>query len=68
MSNLEAAGRAEQELNVQTVVIKKTSREYSQLKDPLPCPSVVVNGRIIARNNTITYQGLKAAIQGDIVA
>ncbi len=32
------------------------------MKDPLPCPSVVVNGRIIARNNTVTQRTLKAAI------
>ena len=47
-------------------MIKKTSREYGQLKEQLPCPSVVVNGRIIARNDTITYQGLRAAIQGEL--
>ncbi len=36
------------------------------MKEPLPCPSVLVNGRIIARNDMITYQGLRAAIQGEI--
>ena len=54
--NVEAAGLAEKELDAQIVVVKKTSPEYSKEKDPLPCPSVLVNSRIIARNNTITYE------------
>ena len=45
---MEAAGRAEKELGAEIKVIKKTSAEYQKEKDPLPCPSVVVNGRIIA--------------------
>jgi hypothetical protein len=46
-------------------MIKKTSQEYGQMKDPLPCPSVMANGRIIARNETVTQQALKAAILSD---
>jgi hypothetical protein len=65
MSNLEAARWAEKEFGAELVVIKKTSQEYSTIKDPLPCPSVVVNGRIIARNDTITQQAIKAAIMSD---
>jgi hypothetical protein len=65
MSNLEAARWAEKDLGAEIVVIKKTSKEYSQLRDPLPCPSVVVNGRIIVRNNTITQREFKAAIVSD---
>ncbi len=38
------------------------------MKDPLPCPSVLVNDRIIVRNAAISYEGLKAAIEGEIVA
>jgi hypothetical protein len=64
LSNLQAAGQAEKELGALIVVIKKTSEEYSREKDPPPCPSVLVNGRIIAKNDTITYQGLKTAIEG----
>ncbi len=64
---MEAAGRAVKELNVCLEIIKKTSPEYARAKDPLPCPSVLLNGRIIVRNDTITYQGLRAAIKGEIV-
>jgi hypothetical protein len=46
------------------VVIKKTSKEYSQEKDPPPCPSVMVDGRFIAKNETIAYEALKNAIMG----
>jgi hypothetical protein len=65
MSNMEAARGAEKEFGAEIVVIKKTSKEYDQMKDPLPCPSVVLNGRIIARNDTVSQQGLKTAIMSD---
>ncbi len=62
---MDAARRAAREFGAQIVAVKKTSPEYAKEKDPLPCPSVVVNGRIIARNETITYQGLKTAIMSE---
>ncbi len=65
---MEAAGRAAKELDAHVQVIKKTSLEYARAKEQLPCPSVLVNGRIIARNDTITFQGLKAAIEGETTA
>ena len=65
MSNMDAARGAEKEFGVEIVVIKKTSKEYGQMNDPLPCPSVVVNGRIIAKNDTVTPQALKTAIMSD---
>ena len=65
MSNMEAARGAEKEFGAEIVVIKKTSKEYSEMKDPLPCPSVILNGRIIAKNDTVTQQVLKAAIMSD---
>jgi hypothetical protein len=65
MSNMEAARGAEKEFDAEIVVIKKTSKEYGQMKDQLPCPSVVVNGRIIAKNDTVSPQALKAAIMSD---
>jgi hypothetical protein len=67
MLNMETARGVEKEFGAEIVVIKKTSKEYSQIKDPLPCPSVVVNDRIIARNETVTQQALKAAIMGNRV-
>jgi hypothetical protein len=62
---LEAAGRAAKEFGAEIKVIKKTSPEYANEKDPLPCPSVVLNGQVIARNDIITYEALKTAIMGD---
>jgi hypothetical protein len=44
-------------------VIKKTSPEYAAEKDPPPCPSVKVNNTFIAKNDTVTYEALKAAIK-----
>ena len=46
LSNMEAAGRAGKELGAEIIAIKKTSKEYQMERDPLPCPSVMVNGRI----------------------
>lgn len=60
---MEAAGRAEKELGAVIKVIKKTSPEYSAEKDPPPCPSVIVNAIFIAKNDTVTYDALKAAIK-----
>jgi hypothetical protein len=66
MLNMEAAGRAAKELGAEIKVIKKTSPEYAAEKDPPPCPSVMVNGRFIVKNDTITYEMLKEAIQGSV--
>lgn len=63
--NSEAAGRAARELGAQIVVIKKTSLEYAQEKDPPPCPSVKVNGTFIAKNDIVSYEALKDAILSD---
>lgn len=65
MSNMEAAREAEKEFGAEIVVIRKTSKEYGEMKDPLPCPSIVVNDRVIAKNDTVTLQALRAAILSD---
>ncbi|OGW50182.1 MAG: hypothetical protein A2078_07505 [Nitrospirae bacterium GWC2_57_9] len=65
MTIMEAAREAEKEFGAEIIVVKKTSPQYSMEKDPLPCPSVVLNGRIIARNDVVTYQALKAAIMSE---
>ena len=62
MSNMDAARRVENEFSAEIKVIKKTSKEYSTEKNPPPCPSVKVNNRFIAKNDTITYEALKMAI------
>jgi hypothetical protein len=59
---MQSAGRAQEEFGVKIVVIKKTSPEYGMEKDPPPCPSVVVNGRVIAKNDIVTYEAVTAAI------
>lgn len=62
---MEAAGQAEKEFGAEIVVIKKTSKEYSQEKDAPPCPSVAVNNRFIAKNDTVKYEALRTAILSD---
>lgn len=59
---MDTARRAEKELGAEIVVIRKTSKEYGIEKDPPPCPTVLVNGRTIARKDDITYETLKTAI------
>lgn len=63
--NMAAAREAEKEFGAKIVVIKKSSSEYAGEKDPPPCPSVMVNGRFIVRNDIIMYEALKEAIMGD---
>jgi len=53
---------AAEESGAEIKTIKKTSQEYGRIKDPLPCPSVVVNGKIIAGDDTATQQELKKAL------
>ncbi len=65
MTITDAAGRVAKEFSAEVVVIKKTSKEYVQEKDPPPCPSVLVNSRFIAKNNTVTYEALKTSILSD---
>lgn len=65
MSILDAARGAEKELDAEIIIIKKTSTEYRALKDPLLCPSVVVNGRVIAKNDTVSFAALKTALLSD---
>ncbi|MDA8100992.1 MAG: hypothetical protein M0042_15345 [Nitrospiraceae bacterium] len=59
---MQAAGQAEKEFGAEIVIIKKTSPEYAREKDPLPCPSVAVNGKAVARNDVITAEALRDAI------
>jgi hypothetical protein len=41
--------------------VKKTSPEYRPGTDP-PCPSVVVNGRILVQDGTVTFEQLQDAL------
>ena len=49
-------------MGAEVVIIKKPSTEYSLEKDPPPCPSVAVNGRIVARNDIVTIENLKGIL------
>jgi len=62
---MESARWAEKELGAEIRTIKKTSQEYAQEKDPPPCPSIMVNGRFIVKNDIITPDALKDAIKKD---
>ena len=59
---MDAAGRAEKELGAAIQVIKMSSRDYALEDDPPPCPSVMVDGELIAEDGTVTYEALKAAL------
>jgi len=46
-------------------MVKKTSPDYRPGIDP-PCPSVVVNGNILVRDGTATFELLRDAITQDV--
>ena len=41
--------------------MKKTSPDYRPGTDP-PCPSVVVNGKVLVRDGTVTFEQLRDAL------
>jgi len=43
------------------VIVKKTSPDYRPESDP-PCPTVVVNGNVLVKNGTMTFEQLRDAI------
>jgi hypothetical protein len=55
---MDAAGRAEQELGVAVEVVKKGSPGYALEGDPPPCPSVMVNGELVAEG-AVAYEVLR---------
>jgi len=48
---MDAAREVENEFDPETVMIKKTSKEFSHMKDPLLWSSVAVSGRITVQSN-----------------
>jgi hypothetical protein len=58
---VEAAGRAEKELGAAIEVVRKGSPDYAREDDPPPCPSVMVNGELIAEG-AVAYEVLKAEL------
>ena len=61
---MDAARWAVKKFGAKLNVIKKNSPEYVSEKDPPPCPSVMVNGNFIAKNDMVTIDALNDAIQG----
>jgi hypothetical protein len=52
----------EAELGAGIVIVKKTSPDYRAGNDP-PCPSVVVNDRLLVSDGTVTFEQLRDATQ-----
>ncbi len=52
-------------MDAEIKVIKKTSPEYAAERNPPPCPSVMVDSRFMAKNDTVTFEALKSAILSD---
>jgi len=44
--------------------VKKTAPEYRPGVDP-PCPSVVVDGNLLVRDGTVTFEQLRGALQSE---
>ena len=59
-----AASRAEAEVGAEVLIVKKTSPDYRPGVDP-PCPSVVVNGKPLVSDGTVTFEQLQDALLQD---
>ena len=59
---MESARMAETELGAKVVVVSKSSSEYAAMKNAPPCPSVELNGALLAENGTVTFDQIKAAL------
>jgi hypothetical protein len=46
------------------MIVKKTSPDYRPGTDP-PCPTVVVNGNVLVKDGTVTFEQLRDAILQD---
>lgn len=57
--NLEAARAVQKEYPIHVEVIKKGSEEYAGTADPPPCPSVMLDGRLIKEYGVVTSDELK---------
>lgn len=44
------------------MVIEKTSDEYKNENNPPPCPSVMLNDKVIVKDGTVTYDQLREEI------
>ena len=55
--NLAAASRAEAELGAGIVIVKKTAPGYRPGVDP-PCPSIIVDGKLLVSDGTVTLEQL----------
>lgn len=64
MANMAAAREAEKEFGAEIRIIKKSSPEYAQEKDQPPCPSVMLDGKFLVKNDIIDTEALKSAITG----
>ncbi|MHB8880193.1 MAG: hypothetical protein ACYC69_01645 [Thermodesulfovibrionales bacterium] len=53
---------AEREFGTEIVIVKKTSPDYHPEKDP-PCPSVLLDARVLVANGTITFETLQSEIR-----
>jgi hypothetical protein len=63
MANLTAAREAEKEFGAELKIIKKTSPEYAALTVQPPCPSIAIDGVFIAKNDIVTFDQLRTAVQ-----
>jgi len=46
------------------VIVKKTAPDYRPGVDP-PCPSVVVDGKLLVSDGTVTFEQLRDALRQD---
>lgn len=57
--NLEAAKAVQKEYPVHIEIVKNGSDEYQSAENPPPCPSVMLDGRLIKEYGVVTSDEIK---------
>jgi hypothetical protein len=57
--NLDAARKVQEEYPVHIEVIKNGSEEYKRMDDPPPCPSILLDGKVLNEYGVMGAEDLK---------
>jgi hypothetical protein len=57
--NIESAQKVQKEYPIDIRVVRHGSEEYMSEKDPPPCPSIALDGRLIVKHGVMTPEEIE---------